>query len=167
MGCFSYLCKICGEPINSTTFKGEGVKLWLLQEGKVLEEKTGNYDSYGAVIGKHEWINDWGEILDLVFNSSCRDGIAAVHTECWDRSDKRVPVTISDGDENQGWGKIVGKESDITESIFYSKINTNCESKKQDDLFLKELNNRVSAVLEKAQKVLDAVKIKIDEDDRK
>lgn len=49
MGCFSYMCKECGKPILSTSFAGQRVKLFLLENGKVLQEMEGEYDSYGRV----------------------------------------------------------------------------------------------------------------------
>lgn len=119
MGCFSYLCKVCNKPVNSTSFSGEGVKLFLLQNGEILEEKQGDYDSYGGVEEYHEWTNDWNDIVDLQFNSNEQDGIAAIHTHCWNGE---VPTTQSDDDENQGWGKL--KRSSAQESYhkFYKKI---------------------------------------------
>lgn len=49
MGCFSFKCKECETPINSTSFEGEHCKLFLLKDGKVLQEMEGDYDSYGRV----------------------------------------------------------------------------------------------------------------------
>jgi hypothetical protein len=49
MGCISFLCKECGQGVNSDSFKGEMVKLFLLKDGKVLQEMEGEYDSYGRV----------------------------------------------------------------------------------------------------------------------
>jgi hypothetical protein len=49
MGCFSYLCKECGKEILSNSFRGEQVKLFYLQDGKVVEQMEGEYDSYGCV----------------------------------------------------------------------------------------------------------------------
>ncbi len=47
MGCFSFQCKECGEGVRSTSFSGQEVKLFLLKDGKVLQEMEGQYDSYG------------------------------------------------------------------------------------------------------------------------
>lgn len=49
MGCFSFLCKECNEPINSDSVHGEWVRLFLLNKGKVVHEMEGEYDSYGRV----------------------------------------------------------------------------------------------------------------------
>lgn len=49
MGCFSFLCNECGEGVNSTSFSGEMVKLFLLKDGKIIQEMEGEYDSYARV----------------------------------------------------------------------------------------------------------------------
>lgn len=49
MGCFSFLCKECGRGILSSSFDGEPVTLYLLHNGKVIEQMEGEYDSYGRV----------------------------------------------------------------------------------------------------------------------
>lgn len=49
MGCFSYLCKHCGKGVLSSSFDGEEVTLYLLNEGEVVEQMSGQYDSYGKV----------------------------------------------------------------------------------------------------------------------
>lgn len=49
MGCFSFLCKECNKPVNSDSFEGEMVKLFLLKDGKVIQQMEGEYDSYGRV----------------------------------------------------------------------------------------------------------------------
>jgi len=116
MGCFSFLCKECGEPVNSSSFHGEHVTLYLLVDGKVVGEMSGQYDSYGRVFDKEgnsiEWSVDWGTIVDLMFNGSGNDGITAVHTDC---NVGNTPKIRSDADPNQGWGKIAhSKHGDVT-----------------------------------------------------
>lgn len=49
MGCFSFICKECNKPVNSDSFQGEMVKLFLLKDGKVIQQMEGEYDSYGRV----------------------------------------------------------------------------------------------------------------------
>lgn len=49
MGCFSFKCKGCDTGINSTSFEGEHCQLFLLRDGKVIQEMEGDYDSYGRV----------------------------------------------------------------------------------------------------------------------
>lgn len=49
MGCFSFMCKECDTSIRSDSFSGELVKLFLLKDGKVIQEMEGEYDSYGCV----------------------------------------------------------------------------------------------------------------------
>jgi hypothetical protein len=114
MGCFSYICKKSGEPILSTSFSGDAVYLFLLKDGKVIEEMYGNYDSYGRVFGTEEsknehldnesfgWEHEWGSCIDLHFNDKNDDGFAAILAEFYDGVH---PTTISEDDPNQGWGK--------------------------------------------------------------
>ena len=49
MGCFSFKCQGCSTPINSTSHDGELCKLFLLKDGRVIQEMEGDYDSYGRV----------------------------------------------------------------------------------------------------------------------
>ena len=126
MGCFSYICKTCKKGINSDSFTGESVKMWLLKDGKVVESMEGQYDSYGRVFRDEstmttlvrltvdgpfgekmpelkpsiEWTKGWGEVCKLHFNDSHKDGIAAIHTKCFKG---HIPRTISKDDPDQGW----------------------------------------------------------------
>ena len=43
MGCFSFMCKECDTSIRSDSFSGELVKLFLLKDGKVIQEMEGEY----------------------------------------------------------------------------------------------------------------------------
>ena len=102
MGCFSYLCKKSGKPINSSSFRGDKCHIFLLKGGKVVEEMHGNYDSYGRVFG-FEWEMDWGEAVDLHFNGNSNDGFAVyldMHYE------NEIPTEISEDDPEQGWGEM-------------------------------------------------------------
>lgn len=109
MGCFSFICKKCGKPINSSSIDGENVRLTLLENGKVIEEMQGEYDSYGCVFEptkvllSFEWKKEWGKVCDLMFASNRRNGIAATHVFC---KPEDAPTERSDDDPNQGWGKI-------------------------------------------------------------
>ncbi len=49
MGCFSFICKECEKAVLSNSFAGDKVKLFLLKDGKVIQEMEGQYDSYGRV----------------------------------------------------------------------------------------------------------------------
>lgn len=102
MGCFSYICQGCCTPINSNSYMGEACELFLLENGKVLEHLTGNYNSYGAIFGA-DWSMDWGKICDLNFNNRSSDGIAAFHQRCW-KGD--LPTRQSLSDPDQGWGRV-------------------------------------------------------------
>jgi hypothetical protein len=125
MGCFSFKCLECGRGVLSSSFSGEPVHLFLLKKGKVLQQMTGEYNSYGAVFidktqregVKHdlrnsvEW-NDpspddsgrdpWHKICDLMHDKEdFTGGIAAVHVACYKGE---LPTIRSPRDPNQGWG---------------------------------------------------------------
>jgi hypothetical protein len=120
MGCFSFICKVCGKPVNSSSFDGENVRLTLLDKGKVIEEMQGAYDSYGRVFGtvKNEndksftdtsplkWKKEWGEVCDLMFATSKTSGIAAAHVHCIKKTPDYNPTERSEDDPDQGWNKI-------------------------------------------------------------
>jgi len=107
MGCFSFICKNSGKSINSDSFNGDAVKLYLLKDGKVIEEMHGNYDSYGRVFdggdGNFEWNLDWGLVCDLMFEGGDGNGIAVVLDKF---DDGTVPTTQSEGDPDQGWNRM-------------------------------------------------------------
>ena len=108
MGCFSFICKESGLPVASDSFSGDAVRLYLLKNGKVVEEMHGHYDSYGRVFKDKkcedyfEWKMDWGEACDLMFDKDESNGIAAVLEKYFTG---KIPTTRSEGDPNQGWGK--------------------------------------------------------------
>ena len=116
MGCFSFLCKECGEPIRSDDEAGEHVHLYLLRHGEIIEELQGQYDSYGRVLneeGESElWDMDWSKICELMDDkkSTSGEGIAAIHSDCFRGL---VPITKSEGDPNQGWGEVTHSTSEI------------------------------------------------------
>jgi hypothetical protein len=106
MGCFSYICKVSGEPVLSTSFDGEPVHLFLIEDGIVQQHMFGNYDSYGRVFdetgdGSFEWVGDWGDLVTQHFNGDPTSGFAAIKDKHYDGT---YPTTISDDDPNQGWG---------------------------------------------------------------
>ncbi len=109
MGCFSYMCKECGKPILSNSFRGQLVRLYLLKESKIIEEMSGEYDSYGRVFSADQesikWQMDWGEICTLDLNDDPRDGIAAIHEKCYNPKYTKLPTGQSQHDPNQGWGE--------------------------------------------------------------
>ena len=106
MGCFSFICQVCGQPILSNSFRGERVRLFLLENGKIIEEMEGEYDSYGRVFDDNsesiKWTNEWNKVCDLMFNPKKENGIAAIHTKC---SKTLIPTVKSNSDPNQGWDK--------------------------------------------------------------
>ena len=119
MGCFSYICKKSGRPVNSTSFKGDRVHLFLLKDGKVIEHMYGNYDSYGRVFGptkdpkdksftsttSFEWKEDWGNVVDMQFGANKNSGIAAILEPYWKEGDP-FPTERSEDDPDQGWGRL-------------------------------------------------------------
>lgn len=129
MGCFSWLCDVCGKGIKSTSFHGDKCRLYLLEKGKVVEEMRGDYDSYGRVFiddsqradvehklrESKEWGRPWGEVCDLDFGEDASSGVAAVHEKCFNGE---VPTTRSQHDPNQGWGddgELMGEVGEIDE----------------------------------------------------
>lgn len=118
MGCFSYLCKECGKGILSSSFSGEQVNLYLLENARVVETMSGEYDSYGRVFidntqredcrhsirKSRDWTHgEWGDLVMSHFNEENKgSGFAAIHKKCFKGE---IPITRSDDDPNQGWGE--------------------------------------------------------------
>lgn len=121
MGCFSFICTECGKPINSSSFSGENVRLSLLEDGTVIEEMQGQYDSYGRVfddsndMNSVEWEKGWGGVCDLMFDDNPSSGISAAHVACI--GPNYMAKNVSKSDPNQGWGKYNPKH-----------INNKCET---------------------------------------
>jgi len=111
MGCFSFMCKKCGQPINSSSFRGERASLFLLKDGIIIERMEGEYDSYGRVFDQEgtsiEWSKEWSDVCDLMFNKDKGNGIAAFHTGCFDDVE---PTERSEDDPDQGWGSFIEPE---------------------------------------------------------
>ena len=120
MGCFSFLCKESGLPVASDSFSGDAVRMYLLRNGKLIEEMRGHYDSYGRVFNdstyeeSFEWKTDWDEVCDLMFTKNKSDGIAVVLEKYFTGT---IPTTRSEGDRNQGWGEPNGGRVKITEPM--------------------------------------------------
>jgi hypothetical protein len=105
MGCFSFICKECGNAILSNSFTGQDVKLFLLKDSEVIDSMEGKYDSYGRVFeedlkSSKEWNIEWSDVCELMFNNNDSNGIAAVHSKCF----HTIPKSRSMDDPNQGWG---------------------------------------------------------------
>ena len=107
MGCFSFICSECGEPINADEISGEHCILSLLQDNKVIEDMKGSYSGYGTVLSPNgegeEWKMCWDDVCDLMFKTGSSDGINARHSDC--ASDSK-PTDCSDNDPEQGWGEV-------------------------------------------------------------
>jgi hypothetical protein len=120
MGCFSFICKESGLPVASSSFDGDACRLYLLKDGKVIEEMRGHYDSYGRVFtdstyeDSFEWNMDWHEVCDLMFDKDESNGIAVILEKYFDGT---IPTTRSEGDPNQGWGKRNGGRKKIKEPV--------------------------------------------------
>jgi hypothetical protein len=107
MGCFSFKCKKSRKAVNSSSFTGDKVHLFLLKDGKPVEYMFGNYDSYGRVFSdkgnnSFEWKMDWHDVCNLMFSSDKSNGIAAILDKHYDGE---IPKTRSEDDPNQGWGR--------------------------------------------------------------
>lgn len=146
MGCFSYICPKCNKSIRDE----EGVKLFVLQGGKVLEEMEGNYTLYGKVDDK-KWTNDWSIICDLIFNNHPCDGMAAIHSDCWDGE---VPTECSDGDEKQGCGKKLKSSTTVSEHTFYELIQESARDI-EDAKKMEEMSKGLNKLIESTRKLLD------------
>lgn len=116
MGCFSFLCQECGKPGNSTSFRGDRVRLYLLKDGEVIDYMSGEYDSYGRVFDdEKKWINNelrasikwkigWSAVCDLIHDDDKPDhGMALIHESCFTWN---IPVEGSERDPDQGWGEV-------------------------------------------------------------
>ena len=119
MGCFSFICKESGLPVASDSFSGDAVRMYLLKNGKVLEEMRGHYDSYGRVFtadkeDSFEWKMDWHEVCDLMFHKDESNGVAVILEKYFTGN---IPTTRSEGDPDQGWGKRNGGRKKIKEPI--------------------------------------------------
>ena len=115
MGCFSFICKESGLPVASSSFDGDACRLYLLKNGKVIEEMRGHYDSYGRVFhsdkeDSFEWKMDWNEVCDLMFDEDESNGIAVILEKYFTGN---IPTTRSDSDPDQGWGKRNGGRKQI------------------------------------------------------
>jgi len=98
MGCFSFICKESGLPVASSSFDGDAVRMYLLKNGKVIEEMRGHYDSYGRVFAdstyedSFEWKMEWGEVCDLMFDKDESNGIAVILEKYFERCDSERPL---------------------------------------------------------------------------
>ena len=122
MGCFSYICPKCEKGIKSSSFSGEHCTLYLLKESKVIEQMTGQYDSYGRVFKddgsgeSYDWtVMEWGDIVDLQFDDDETSGVAAIHTRCKPKG--YAPHVRSEDDPNQGWGD--DDDDDDDDGVWY------------------------------------------------
>ena len=118
MGCFSFICKESGKAVASSSFDGDAVRMYLLKNGKVIEEMRGHYDSYGSVFNSSgdsfEWDTPWGEVCDLMFHNDESNGIAVILEKYFKGN---IPTTISEHDPNQGWGRNNGGKVTIEDPI--------------------------------------------------
>ena len=120
MGCFSFICKESNKAVASSSFDGDAVRMYLLKNGKVIEEMRGHYDSYGHVFNpdsrgdSFEWKMSWGEVCDLIFEEDESNGIAVVLEKYFNGT---IPTTKSKIDPEQGWGERNGGGIFIDEPV--------------------------------------------------
>ena len=112
MGCFSFMCKKCGKPVRSDSLRGQEVVLFLLEDGDIIEQMEGEYDSYGRVFNpqntkSYEWHMEWEDVCNLMFKQDRKNGIAAIHLKCWNG---KYPELRSEDDPDQGWGDFIKGE---------------------------------------------------------
>ena len=126
MGNFSYLCSTCNESIKEGHPRGQLTYMYLLVNGKVIEELHGEYNGYGGVFdtnGKDvNWSQDHYEITGLVADDPVSlaqgdDGVAAYHQEC---KPTKTPTKPSFNDPEQGWGKF--EHPEIPYKSHYHKV---------------------------------------------
>jgi hypothetical protein len=114
MGCFSFKCKESGKPAWSSSFDGDAVRMFLLKNGKVIEEMRGHYDSYGRVFDStgesFEWKTPWSSVCELMFDPDKSNGIAVILENKWKG---KIPTTRSEDDPDQGWGRKNGGKAKI------------------------------------------------------
>ena len=128
MGCFSFKCKECNKGVNSSSFDGELVEIFLLKEGKVLQHMSGEYDSYGRVFLDNtqnssvnhdlresvQWDRPWNAreqkedeptVMDLMWSHNPdSNGMALIPSNCW--AGDPIPPTCREDDTAQGWNPI-------------------------------------------------------------
>lgn len=135
MGCFSYICPKCNNPIYADKYGnciGEEVRLARLVKGKVVEWMLGRYDSYGKVhvaekdavaqfsehwIGDvkifneqetHEWLTaEWSTLVAEHLSPDDYTGTIAIHDKCWDGEFGNIK---SKDDPDQGWNDYESSE---------------------------------------------------------
>lgn len=123
MGCFSFMCKRTEKPALSSSFDGSACHMFLLKNGKVIEEMFGNYDSYGSVFDGNgesfQWKLPWSNVCDLMFDQNESNGIALILTT--EPITEDLPTTRSSNDPNQGWGdsmELLG----VTEDDLFAEV---------------------------------------------
>jgi len=123
MGCFSYLCEVCGDPVICDGPVQDRVKLWMLRDGKPVQSMEGMYSGYGTVNDDNgdevKWDGDWVGLVDMAFNDNPGDGWAAIHSRCFSKH-TQVPITRSDDDPNQGWLPEPEEEEEVDEEDYYA-----------------------------------------------
>lgn len=180
MGSFSFKCIECGSGIKSD----EQVHLFLLKGGKVVQQMTGKYDTYGTVYekGKTEsvhWnklkpfteeekkdiktIEDakhkvWHQVCDLMHSDNIKEGIAAIHKKCF----KTIPTIQSVGDPDQGCGsrkKIANYDAIKDHEL--EKATTKLWELKRDLDFKEKFWNKESKFDSFYKKTINSTKTKI------
>jgi len=120
MGCFSFKCIRTDKPALSTSFDGSPCHMFLLKDGKVIEEMFGNYDSYGRVFDgdgeSFKWTLPWSSVCDLMFSKDKSNGIALILTDEPITGD--IPTKRSKDDPDQGWGSSLELLGSTEENAF-------------------------------------------------
>lgn len=117
MGCFSYICPKCKNPIFSDKYGnciGEEVYLGLLIDGKIVEEMFGKYDSYGKVHTDKDSFHKLNGKLLTVPTLDC-NGSDGHHVWIYDF-----------GDKIKTWGRIVDLHFDRNEKNGIVAVHKKC-----------------------------------------
>jgi len=119
MGCFSFICKECGEAVLSDSFAGQEVTLSLLKDGNVVQAMTGEYDSYGRCFIEGSQEPSVKHKLKLSYQ--------------WENPFPEVPPTenelyfVKEGEEPDYWGRVCSLmfSSDSRNGI--AAVHTKCQ----------------------------------------
>lgn len=180
MGCFSYLCKVCNDPIifDDDINTGEHCTLYLLEKGKIIEQMTGQYNHYGCVFadypyGYAKWKSyDWGGVCELNFSTNKNSGIVAVHTDCHPALPHpdfhALLETQSSGDPDQGTGDIKHTTEGKFSQSLIEKPKTKTPDIPEEDLDVPEENFGVNLefweIMKEMEALLEKLRKKLEDD---
>jgi len=125
MGCFSYICPKCGNPIYADRYGnciGEEVRLARLVKGKVVEWMRGRYDSYGKVHipagdgfkSEHFIIADSGQLIQIYDEKMKHNWLTStwnnIVNEQFSNDKSEGLIAIHEKCWNSDWGNVQSKD---------------------------------------------------------